>query len=154
MGLVWQGEIEGTTRVLVACKSRLVAEALMFTLDSDPELEAVGYGLDGWEALDLVATYEPDVVVVAPELSGLESAAFACWMQMAFPEIHVVQLREAAADHEDGSAADCLTTSCSADELLHAIGEAGRRNPARSYGLRRSVETPRLRLVPAGALCG
>src|ERR1041384_3364864 len=43
---------DGQIRVLIADDSRLVAEALMFALDSDPAIEAIGYALDGWEALE------------------------------------------------------------------------------------------------------
>ena len=50
-------------RVVIADHSRLAAEALMFTFDSDPKLDAIGYALDGWAALELVASHEPDVVV-------------------------------------------------------------------------------------------
>jgi DNA-binding NarL/FixJ family response regulator len=137
MGQPGHGEIDGTTRVLVACKSRLVAEALMFTLDSDPDLDAIGYGLDGWEAIELVASYEPDVVVVAPDLSGLAPAALASWVKTAFPEVRVIELRE----------------SCSADELLHAIAEPRRRSSVWFQALS-DADLPSLRLVAAGALDG
>ena len=148
MGLQWQVEASGT-RVLVACKSRLLAEALMFTLDSDPELEAVGYGLDGWEALELVAAFDPDVVVVAPDLGGLEPAAFSGLVETAFPHVNLVQLVEM--EQEGGAAGDRLTTSCSADELLHAIGEARRSSSASLEGLPSLTRRTGLRLVAAGA---
>ena len=47
-------------RVLVAEDSRLVAEALMFSLDTDPKLEAIGYALNGWDALEYIETLKPD----------------------------------------------------------------------------------------------
>src|SRR6266542_5289369 len=64
------------TRVLVVDDSRLVAEALMFTLDSDPLLEPIGYALDGWEALELISALDPDVLLVGSELVGLDRRAF------------------------------------------------------------------------------
>src|SRR5207248_1979260 len=52
------------TRVMVVDDSRLVAEALMFTLESDPALEPIGYALDGWEALELISAFQPDALLV------------------------------------------------------------------------------------------
>jgi EAL domain-containing protein (putative c-di-GMP-specific phosphodiesterase class I)/CheY-like chemotaxis protein len=131
----------GRLRVVIAERSRLVAEALMFTFDTDPRLDAIGYALDGWEALRLVASHDPDVVVVGAGLPGLDQANFTAVVHESFPSTLLIQLREALIPHEveaayaDG-AADCLTTSCSTDELLHAIRQAENRRIAFARGAR------------------
>jgi len=125
----------GAVRVVIADHSRLVAEALMFTLDSDPKLDAIGYALDGWAALELVASQEPDVAVVGEGLTGLEQVPLVELVHEAFPNVCTVLLRgrlvpeEVRAAYAAG-AHDCLPTSCSADELLHAIQAARSRQIA------------------------
>jgi DNA-binding NarL/FixJ family response regulator len=116
-------------RVLVAEDSRLLAETLMFALDSDPALEPIGYALNGWEALELTATLEPSVILVGAGLTGLDSLAFTRLVHMLWPRIRIIVLGEAHASSEVATshpvgAADCLPRDCSADELLHAIGDA------------------------------
>jgi DNA-binding NarL/FixJ family response regulator len=131
----------GRLRVIVAERSRLVAEALMFTLDTDPRLDAIGYALDGWEALGLVASHHPDAVVVGANLPGLDQASFTAFVHDFFPGALLIQLRKRLVPHEveaayaDG-AADCLPTTCSADELLHAIRQAHNRRIAFARGAR------------------
>ena len=131
----------GRLRVIVAERSRLVAEALMFTFDTDPRLDAIGYALDGWEAIGLVASHQPDVVVVGANLPGLDQASFTGFVHEFFPQALLILLRERLVPHEvqaayaDG-AADCLPTSCSTDELLHAIRQAHNRRIAFARGAR------------------
>jgi DNA-binding NarL/FixJ family response regulator len=61
-------------RVLVAHQRRLVAESLLFVLDSDPRLEPIGYALDVEEAVELAILLEPDVVVASSELTRLDDS--------------------------------------------------------------------------------
>jgi DNA-binding NarL/FixJ family response regulator len=164
-GPVWfPGEAEvygqGRLRVLIAEESRLVAEALMFALDSDPMLEAIGYGLDGWEALELAATHEPDVVLVGAHLSGVEQFEFSRLVHELLPDALLILLcdrlvpAEVEAAYATG-AADYLPTSRSADQLLHAISAARTRQSAFERGQRQAVEWRRApRLVSAGVVHG
>jgi DNA-binding NarL/FixJ family response regulator len=116
-------------RVLVAEDSRLIAESLMFTLDSDPVLEPVGYALDGWEALELVAVLAPDVILVGSQLPGLDSLAFTRLVHMVWPQVLVIMLAKTQVPHEveeaiGVGAADYLPLDRSTDELLDAITSA------------------------------
>jgi len=131
--------MEGTTRVAVACNSRLVAEALMFTFDSDPELEAIGYALDGRQAFELVSTYEPDAVVVEPSLVGLDATALMGWVRTLFPSVAIIELRD---------------TACSADELLNEIRAARARTTVDEHPRRSIGHSPTLELVAAGGFGG
>jgi len=115
-------------RVLVADNRRLIAEALTFAIESDPRLDAVGYGLDGWDALELVSSYDPDVVVVGPSLDGLDQLQFTSLVHEFFPEVATILICDRAdrATAYDVGATSCLADSCSADELLRAITTATR----------------------------
>jgi len=117
------------TRVLVVDDSRLVAESLMFTLESDPLLEPIGYALDGWEALELISAFKPDALLVGSELVGLDSLAFTRLVHMVWPEILVILLAQTQVPREveeayASGAADYLPKDRSADELLDAIHTA------------------------------
>ena len=79
-------------RVLVAAEERLVAEALMFTLDTDPKVEAIGYAVNGWEALDYIWALNPDAVVVGPQLAGLDALGFCRFTHELFPDVLLVML--------------------------------------------------------------
>jgi len=137
-------------RVVIAERSRLVAEALMFTFDTDPRLDAIGYALDGWEAIGLVASHQPDVVVVGEDLPGLDQASFTAFVHESFPHALLILLRERLVPHEvkaayANGAADCLPTSCSTDELLHAIRQAHNRRMTFARGAREAVVVTRER---------
>jgi DNA-binding NarL/FixJ family response regulator len=131
----------GKLRVMLAGHSRLVAEALMFTFDSDRRLDAIGYALNGWEALELVDSHRPDIIVVGASLAGLDQTHFTALVHESFPEMLLILLRERLIPHQveaayANGAADCLPTSCSTDELLHAIQQARTRQIAFMRGAR------------------
>jgi len=146
----------GSLRVLVAVDSRLFAEALMFALDSDPRLEAIGYALDGWEAVELVASLSPDAVIMGERLAGLDQPELCRWVHEVFPDVSLVLLRERLVPHEveaayAAGAADCLPASCSADELLHAISAAQARRLVFERGRRAAARRESaLRLIRDG----
>ncbi len=125
-------------RVLSRERSRLAAEALMFMLDSDPRLEPIGYSLNSWGALELIASYDPDSVIVGANLIGLEQLEFCSSVHALFPDVRLIALQEQFAPHQDeaGDAAptaDCFLTSCSSDELLDAILATDARLPFEPY---------------------
>jgi two-component system response regulator DesR len=65
-------------RVLLAEDQSMVLGALAALLDLEPDIEVVGRAHDGREALDLLETARPDVVLTdieMPNLTGLELAA-------------------------------------------------------------------------------
>ena len=63
-------------RMLLVDDHKLMREGLRALLEGAPDLEIVGQASDGREALDLVRTLSPDVVVMdvgMPELNGVEA---------------------------------------------------------------------------------
>jgi len=144
-------------RVLVAAESRIVAEALMFSLDTDPRLEPIGYALDGWEALEYVAMLEPDVVVVGPRLASLDPFKFSQFAHELAPDVLLTMLCEqlVPANVEAAYAigvADCLPTGRSIDELLRAIADARTRQQTFQRGRRRATRRLELAVVPGGEI--
>ena len=126
-------------RVLVAHDSRLLAEALMFTLETDPFLEPIGYALDGWEAFELVTTLRHDVVLVGAELSGLDGSSLIRFVHMVWPQVRIIVLAETQVPHEveeayGVGATDYLPKHRSTDELLDAISSACLRQVAFDRG--------------------
>ena len=122
----------GPTRVLIAQSSRMLAEALMLAIDVEPWLEPIGYALDGWEALELIESLSPDVVVVGPNLNSLDSLTLTRLLNECWPNVRVLVLADAQAHdlvaqaHAAG-AAGCLPVERSADELIDAIATASLR---------------------------
>ena len=143
-------------RVLVAEDSRLVAEALMFSLDTDPKLEAIGYALNGWEALEYIETLTPDVVLVGPRLTGLDPLGFCQFTHELFPNVLLIMLCERLIPAAVESAyaigvADCVPTARSVDELLRSISDARTRQETFERGRRQAARRrPLLSLVQLG----
>jgi len=66
---------DGTLRVLVVDDSSVIRERLAAMLTEIEGVDLVGMGCDGREGLELVARFEPDVVVLdirMPHHSGIE----------------------------------------------------------------------------------
>jgi DNA-binding NarL/FixJ family response regulator len=64
-------------RVLIADDHRLFSEALAAILAIDERIEVVGQAADGEKAVELVASKDPDVVLMdiqMPRLDGVEAA--------------------------------------------------------------------------------
>ena len=118
-------ELPGSIRVLVAEPNRMVAEALMIAIDIEPSVEPIGYALDGWAALELVESLDPDVIVVGRNLGGLDSRTLARLLNEHWPHIRVVMLTNATSPAPEGAYA--LPLDCSTDELIDAIGTVSAR---------------------------
>ena len=63
-------------RVLIADDQRVVREGLAIVVEGFPDTEVVGLAADGAEALELVASVAPDVVLMdlrMPNVDGVEA---------------------------------------------------------------------------------
>ncbi len=66
----------GTIRVVIADDHSIVREGLKLILSIDNELEVVGMGADGQEALELSVQLKPDILLLdvdMPRMTGLEA---------------------------------------------------------------------------------
>jgi DNA-binding NarL/FixJ family response regulator len=79
-------------RVLIADDHHVVRRGLLFFLKTQKDIEVVGEAKNGIEAVDLVESLKPDIVLmdlVMPEMDGIEATKK---IKKKWPEIHVVML--------------------------------------------------------------
>jgi DNA-binding NarL/FixJ family response regulator len=78
-----------TTRVLLVEDQRTLAEALMIAIDAQPDLLCVGAVDTAEEALRLIRTRSPDVVLMDIHLPGLDGLAGTRQIKTLFPDVRV-----------------------------------------------------------------
>src|ERR1043165_802485 len=79
-------------RVLVVDDHPLFRQGVLFTLGRHPDLEIVGEGDNGRQAVEMAARLHPDVLlldITMPERNGLEAAAE---VKRVSPETRIVML--------------------------------------------------------------
>lgn len=113
-------------RVVIADDQRVVREGLALMLDLLEGIEAVGAAADGEEALALVASERPDVVLMdlrMPRLDGVEATRR---LAAAHPEVGVVALTTYADDETvvaavRAGARGYLTKDAGAEQIRAAV---------------------------------
>jgi len=111
-------------RVLIVDDLPRTRDGLKAMLATWPEVEVVGEATNGQEAVQLVAKYLPDVVLMdakMPVMDGLEATGL---IKDSWPEVKVIILTIHASYRNDALAAGAdtfLIKGCSATELLKAI---------------------------------
>ncbi|MGO7983367.1 response regulator transcription factor, partial [Rhizobium johnstonii] len=68
--------VSATTRMVIADDQPLIREGVARVLNSQPDLEVVGIGSDGLEAVELAGELRPELAVLdirMPRLDGLEA---------------------------------------------------------------------------------
>lgn len=113
-------------RVLLVDDHKIMREGLKSLLDQEADIEVVAQAANGLEALQQVAKYSPDVVVMdltMPQMSGLEATRF---IYAAHPDIKVLAL---SMIQDSSCVVECLKAGakgyllkdCAGEELLGAI---------------------------------
>jgi NarL family two-component system response regulator LiaR len=113
-------------RVLICDDQTVVREGLSAILSTDPEIEVVGLAQDGREAVDLVASLDPDIVLMdlqMPRLNGVQATQH---IRREHPDVHVLVLTTFAADDWiydaiRAGASGYLLKDTRRDELIAAI---------------------------------
>jgi DNA-binding NarL/FixJ family response regulator len=116
-------------RVLVVDDHQIVRDGLVALLGALDGMEVVGSAADGREALHLVASSEPDVVVMdiqMPALDGIEATRFIAGRH---PDVRVVVLTMNEDDDTilsaiRAGASGYLLKGAGADEVQHAVRSA------------------------------
>jgi DNA-binding NarL/FixJ family response regulator len=119
-------------RVLVVDDHPLFRQGVLFTLGRHPEIEIVGEGDNGRQAIDLAARLQPDVLlldITMPERNGIEAAAE---VKRVSPETRIVMLT-ASEESDDLMAAmkagaqGYVVKGAGAGEIVEAVLAAARR---------------------------
>ena len=115
-----------TIRVVVVDDHALVRQSIVKAIDSEPGMEVVAEGGDGVTALRLVATHEPDLVVLDIAMPGKDGLAVAEQLRADHRDTSVLFLSM----HDDDAslqraialgARGFVSKSASVDELLDAL---------------------------------
>jgi DNA-binding NarL/FixJ family response regulator len=85
-------------RVLICDDQWIVCEGLDAILSADSEIEIVGVAHDGAEALDLIPTAKPDVVLMDLKMPGMNGIQATRKISTQYPEIKVLVLTTYGAD--------------------------------------------------------
>ncbi len=91
---------DGPIRVLVIDDHALYRRGLELVLSHEPDIEVVGEGADGNEAIDLAATCDPDVVIMdvrMPNRGGIEACQV---ITAARPQVRVIMLTTSSDEHD------------------------------------------------------
>lgn len=85
-------------RVLICDDQLTVCDGLQAILEADPEIRVVGIAQDGEQALSLVATAKPDVVLMDLNMPGMNGVQATRKLHSRHPEIKVLVLTTYSAD--------------------------------------------------------
>ena len=111
-------------RILIADDQRSTRQGLKALLTHYPQVEIVGEAVNGQEAVRLVETYRPDVVLMdikMPEMDGLETTQR---IKRNWPEVKVIALTMYSHFKLEALAAGAdvfLTKGCAIESMLGAI---------------------------------
>jgi DNA-binding NarL/FixJ family response regulator len=115
-----------TMRVVIVDDHALVRQSIVKAVASEPGMQVVAEAGDGLTALQLVATHEPDLVVLDIAMPGKDGLAVAEQLRATHPSTAVLFL---SMHDDDGSlqravalgARGFVSKSASVDELLDAL---------------------------------
>jgi len=116
-------------RVVIIDDHGMVRKGLIAYLKNKPDLEVIGEGRDGKEAVELCGQLQPDVVLmdlVMPELGGVAATRS---IHKSWPDIQIIALtsfpeRELVQDALQAGAISYLLKNISGDDLADAIRAA------------------------------
>lgn len=86
------------TRVLICDDQQVVREGLRAILGTAPQMTVVGLAGDGRQAVELVATTSPDVVLMDLKMPAVDGVQATRQIRERFPNVHVLVLTTYDAD--------------------------------------------------------
>lgn len=142
-------------RVLVADDHAIVREGVRMILGREPDIEVVGEAGDGQQALDLVATVHPQVVIMDISMPGVGGIEATQRLKATHPEVQVLALTM----HEDetyvfqllrAGAAGYVLKRAAAQDLVQAVRAAARGEAFLYPSIARKVVEDYLKRVESG----
>jgi DNA-binding NarL/FixJ family response regulator len=120
-------------RVLIVDDQKVITQGLKALLESEPDIQIVGTGANGQEAIELVTALEPDVLLIdqyMPVMSGVEATQL---IANQFPQVAVLLLSGSDRDDQIAEALQAgakgyLLKTTSSEDLANSI-----RSVARGY---------------------
>ena len=119
-------------RVVVADDHPSIRAQLRSLVEAQPDLEIVGTGWSGMEALRLVHRLEPDVLVADQDMRDVDGVAIAAHLRAAGIVIRLVLFTTKSAEADlilAGKTTNYTLDDESVDELLTAIRRPGAHSP-------------------------
>lgn len=121
------GDARAPTRVLLVHDHVMFSESLRRVLELEADIEIVGTATTAREAIESVARYRPDVVLMDQELPDAPGTAAAAQVKLDYPETAVVML---TGHIDEGVLLDAIEAGCSGyvtkDEAVGAVVDAVR----------------------------
>jgi DNA-binding NarL/FixJ family response regulator len=118
-------------RVVIVDDQKVITQGLKALLESEPDIQIVGTGANGQEAIELVTTLEPDVLLIdqyMPVMSGVEATQL---IANRFPNVAVLLL--SGSDQDDhiaealqAGAKGYLLKTTSSEDLANSIRSVDR----------------------------
>jgi DNA-binding NarL/FixJ family response regulator len=113
-------------KVVIVDDQKVVTQGLKALLDSEPDIQIIGTGCNGQEAIDLAAELNPDVLLMdqyMPVMDGVTATQIIC---SRFPQVAVLMLSgsdpdETIAEALQSGAKGYLLKSTSAEDLANSI---------------------------------
>lgn len=111
-------------RVLIADdhpRSRRGLRALLATL---PAIKVIGEAADGQEAINLVETYQPDVVLMDAQMPGMDGLEASRCIKRQWPQVKIIMLTVYNARRSEANAAGIdvfLAKGCPIETLWSAL---------------------------------
>jgi len=118
-------------RILIADDHTIVRSGVRLLLEAEPDIKVVGEAIDGQEALVMVETAQPDVVLMdltMPRMDGLEATR---QIKVLYPHIQVLILTMHRSDEYffetlKAGASGYILKGAQAKELIEAVRVVGR----------------------------
>ncbi|MDX1688159.1 MAG: response regulator transcription factor [Candidatus Promineifilaceae bacterium] len=123
--------MNGRIKVLIADDHTIVRSGVRLLLDAEPDIDVVGEALDGAEAVELVESLQPDVVLMDITMPGMDGMEATRHIKAEWPEVNVLVLTMHRRDEYffeilRAGASGYVLKGAETNELIHAVRIVGR----------------------------